>query len=143
MIDYEAIREKAAIQKKDIERALTKYLAKTSETHNLFDSEEANIFPCMCNIREYKMHIRVYICFLLVIACKPTFPPYMNALLPQDQIFDPEDLEYDHKSQEEHQPPRKRLKSENKNENRFQTNDSEENNEAQVKQEETTPELGY
>lgn len=45
MIDYEAIREKAAVQKKDMERALTKFLAKTSLTHNLFDSEEANIFP--------------------------------------------------------------------------------------------------
>lgn len=75
---------------------------------------------------------------LLVIACKPTFPSYLNALLPQDQIFDPEDLEYDHKGHEEHQPPRKRLKSENKSENRSQTNDSEENNEASVKQEETT-----
>lgn len=35
----------------------------------------------------------------LVIATKPTYPPYLSALIPQDQIFDPEDLEYDHKSQ--------------------------------------------
>lgn len=46
VIDYEAIREKAAAQKKDMEKALTKFLAKTNQTHNLFDSEEANIFPC-------------------------------------------------------------------------------------------------
>lgn len=46
MIDYEAIREKAAAQKKDMERALTKFLAKTSQTHNLFDTDDANIFPC-------------------------------------------------------------------------------------------------
>jgi transcription initiation factor TFIID subunit 8 len=79
IIDYESVREKAAIQKKDIEKALTKYLAKTSPTHNLFDTDEANIFP--------------------LIACKPAYPPYLSALIPQDQIFDPEDLEYDHKSQ--------------------------------------------
>ena len=30
-----------------------------------------------------------------VIACKSQFPPYLTALLPQDQIFDPEELEYD------------------------------------------------
>ncbi|CAH1990960.1 unnamed protein product [Acanthoscelides obtectus] len=45
IIDYESVREKAAIQKRDIEKALTKFLAKTSTTHNLFDSDEANIFP--------------------------------------------------------------------------------------------------
>lgn len=51
-----------------------------------------------------------------MIACKPTFPPYLNALLPQDQIFDPEDLDYEHKAPEEQQPqPKKRTKSERKN----------------------------
>ncbi|KAG5890655.1 hypothetical protein JTB14_034943 [Gonioctena quinquepunctata] len=79
IIDYESVREKAAIQKRDIEKALTKFLAKTSPTHNLFDTEEANIFP--------------------LIAGKPTYPPYLSALLPQDQIFDPEDLDFDPKSQ--------------------------------------------
>ncbi|KAJ8974275.1 hypothetical protein NQ317_019814 [Molorchus minor] len=63
IIDYESVREKAAIQKKDIEKALTKFLTKT------------------------------------IIACKPTYPPYLSALLPQDQIFDPEDLDFDPKSQ--------------------------------------------
>lgn len=47
--EYEAIREKAASQKRDIERALTKFLAKTSETHNLFNVEDNQIFP-----REYQ-----------------------------------------------------------------------------------------
>ncbi|VEN34029.1 unnamed protein product [Callosobruchus maculatus] len=79
IIDYESVREKAAVQKRDIEKALTKFLAKTSTTHNLFDSDEANIFP--------------------LIACKPSHPPYLSALLPQDQIFDPEDLDVDPKSQ--------------------------------------------
>lgn len=44
--EYEAIREKAANQKKDIEKALTKFLAKTSETHNLFNTEDNQVFPC-------------------------------------------------------------------------------------------------
>ncbi|GJQ86797.1 putative transcription initiation factor TFIID subunit [Trypoxylus dichotomus] len=98
VIDYEAIREKYAAQKKDMERALTKFLAKTSQIHNLFDSDETNMFP--------------------LIACKPQFPPYLAALLPQDQIFDPEDLEYDPRSQEHHAlPPKKRIKSEPVQEN--------------------------
>lgn len=72
--EYEAIREKAANQKKDIERALTKFLAKTSETHNLFNTEDNTVYP--------------------LIACKPTFPPYLPCLLPTDQVFDFEELEY-------------------------------------------------
>ncbi|CAG9856311.1 unnamed protein product [Phyllotreta striolata] len=79
IIDYESVREKAAIQKRDIEKALTKFLAKTNSTHNLFDTDDSNIFP--------------------LIACKPSTPAYLSALLPQDQIFDPEDLDVDPKSQ--------------------------------------------
>lgn len=45
--EYEAIREKSANQKRDIEKALTRFLAKTApETHNLFDDEESQLFPC-------------------------------------------------------------------------------------------------
>lgn len=71
--EYEAIREKAANQKRDIEKALTKFLSKTSETHSLFDTED-NMFP--------------------LIACKPAFPAYLAALNPTDQVFDFEELEY-------------------------------------------------
>ncbi|XP_017469908.1 PREDICTED: transcription initiation factor TFIID subunit 8-like isoform X4 [Rhagoletis zephyria] len=71
--EYEAIREKAATQKRDVEKALTKFLSKTSETHSLFDNED-NMFP--------------------LIACKPAFPPYLAALNPTDQVFDFEELEY-------------------------------------------------
>lgn len=46
--EYEAIREKAACQKRDIEKALTKFLCKTSETNNLFPTED-NMFPCKCS----------------------------------------------------------------------------------------------
>lgn len=72
--EYEAIREKAANQKRDIEKALTKFLAKTSETHSLFDTEDNQMFP--------------------LIACKPSYPPYLSALNPTDQVFDFEELEY-------------------------------------------------
>ncbi|XP_066586888.1 transcription initiation factor TFIID subunit 8 [Prorops nasuta] len=68
--EYEAIREKAATQKRDIERALTRFIAKTGETHSLFLSEDNSMFP--------------------LISCKPQFPSYLSALLPQDQIFEPE-----------------------------------------------------
>lgn len=68
------IREKAAQQQRDVERALTKFLAKTSEIDTLFDNEENPMFP--------------------LIACKPSFPPYLQALNPSDQIFDFEELEY-------------------------------------------------
>lgn len=44
--EYEAIREKAASQKRDIEKALTRFLAKTSETDCLFASEDNQVFPC-------------------------------------------------------------------------------------------------
>ncbi|XP_055683464.1 transcription initiation factor TFIID subunit 8 [Lutzomyia longipalpis] len=71
--EYEAIREKAATQKKDIEKALTKFLAKTSETQSLFNVED-NVFP--------------------LIACKPAHPSYLAALNPTDQVFDFEELEY-------------------------------------------------
>jgi len=109
VIDYEAIREKYAIQKKDMEKALTKFLCRTNSTHNLFDNDEANIFP--------------------LIACKPTFPPYLSALLPQDQIFDLEDLEYDAKAQIQNQPPRKRIRSESKLDSKMQTDDEDDNHE--------------
>ncbi|XP_020289478.1 transcription initiation factor TFIID subunit 8 [Pseudomyrmex gracilis] len=68
--EYEAIREKAATQKRDIERALTRFIAKTGETHSLFLTEDNSMFP--------------------LIACKPKFPSYISALLPQDQIFEPD-----------------------------------------------------
>lgn len=66
--EYEAIREKAATQKRDIERALTRFIAKTGETHSLFLTEDNSMFP--------------------LIACKPQYPSYLSALLPQDQIFE-------------------------------------------------------
>lgn len=72
--EYEAIREKSAIQKRDVERALTRYVAKTGEQHSLFASaDNNNMFP--------------------LVATKCTEPAYLSALLPRDQVFDPDDLD--------------------------------------------------
>lgn len=92
--EYEAIREKSANQKRDVERALTKFLAKTSaDTHSLFDHEENQMFP-----RKFQRTLLVAhssdSSFVSVIACKPSFPSYIQGLLPSDQIFDWEELEY-------------------------------------------------
>ncbi|KAJ1524857.1 hypothetical protein ONE63_009724 [Megalurothrips usitatus] len=65
--EYEAIREKSAMHKRDLERALCKFITKTNETHSLFQGADEN-YPLM--------------------AMKPKFPPYLDALLPRDQIFD-------------------------------------------------------
>lgn len=43
--EYEAIREKAASQKRDLERALNKFKTKTNETESLFFSLENDVFP--------------------------------------------------------------------------------------------------
>lgn len=91
------------------------------------------IYLGSCNLFSY---IRIT---FLVIACKPTFPPYLNALLPQDQIFDPEDLEYNHKQQEEGGAPRKRIKSERKStEVKMETEEASEVTDLTLKQEDTT-----
>lgn len=93
-----------------------------------FHVRHSLLFSLCCDLRS----------FISVIACKPTFPPYLSALLPQDQIFDPEDLEYDHKAQEE-QPPKKRLKSERRtSEVKTENSDNEQQSAAMIKQEENT-----
>ncbi len=75
--EYEAIREKSATQKRDVERALTRFMAKTCEpslSHTLFPDEQmCLLFP--------------------LIALKLDPNPYLNALLPKDQVFDDEDSE--------------------------------------------------
>jgi transcription initiation factor TFIID subunit 8 len=71
--EYEALREKAAAQKRDIERALTKFVAKTGDTQSLFSTDDVNIFP--------------------LIACKPQAQPFLDALVPKDQVFDEEEEE--------------------------------------------------
>lgn len=81
--EYEAIREKASSQKRDVERALTRFKAKICETdpdHCLFPNEHtSHVFPLISlNVKDQS---------------------YLTALLPFDQIFeDAEDSKHDSKS---------------------------------------------
>lgn len=76
--DYESVREKAASQKRDVERALTRFIAKTGKIHNLFNTEDSNLFP--------------------LISCEKDgegfrLPAYVDALLFKDQLFEEEEIE--------------------------------------------------
>ncbi|KAJ8370237.1 hypothetical protein SKAU_G00102650 [Synaphobranchus kaupii] len=61
--DYQVVREKAASQRRDVERALTRFMAKTGETQSLF-KDDITAFP--------------------LIAARPSSIPYLNALLPSE-----------------------------------------------------------
>jgi len=77
--DYESVREKAASQKRDVERALTRFIAKTGKIHNLFQTDDSNLFPLISCEREEE-GVR--------------FPPYIDALIFKDQIFEEDEREY-------------------------------------------------
>lgn len=68
--EYQVIREKAASQKRDVERALTRFVAKTGNTQSLF-KDDASLFP--------------------LIAVTTQAQPYLSALLPRDQDLDTQD----------------------------------------------------
>ncbi|XP_077401848.1 transcription initiation factor TFIID subunit 8 [Vanacampus margaritifer] len=61
--DYQVVREKAATQRRDVERALTRFMAKTSKTQSLF-KDDITSFP--------------------LIAAQPSAVPYLGALLPSE-----------------------------------------------------------
>lgn len=61
--DYQVVREKAASQRRDVERALTRFMAKTGETESLF-KDDISAFP--------------------LIAAKSSPIPYLSALLPSE-----------------------------------------------------------
>lgn len=48
--EYEAIREKSAIQKHELEKSLIKFLIKTGPTESLFLNQENDCFACKYNI---------------------------------------------------------------------------------------------
>lgn len=74
--EYEAIRDKAASQKRDLERALTRFVAKTCESN-----PGHSLFVHNTNLNKY----------FPLISIQPSPLPFMNALLPKDQIFDDDD----------------------------------------------------
>ncbi|XP_060045798.1 transcription initiation factor TFIID subunit 8 isoform X1 [Erinaceus europaeus] len=61
--DYQVLREKAASQRRDVERALTRFMAKTGKTQSLF-KDDVSTFP--------------------LIAARPFTIPYLTALLPSE-----------------------------------------------------------
>ncbi|KAF7669476.1 hypothetical protein LDENG_00189690 [Lucifuga dentata] len=61
--EYQVVREKAASQRRDVERALTRFMAKTGETQSLF-KDDITAFP--------------------LIAARPSVIPYLSALLPSE-----------------------------------------------------------
>ncbi|KAG2464499.1 transcription initiation factor TFIID subunit 8 [Polypterus senegalus] len=63
ILEYQIVREKAASQRRDVERALTRFMAKTGETQSLF-KDDITAFP--------------------LIAARPSAIPYLNALLPSE-----------------------------------------------------------
>ncbi|XP_076851629.1 transcription initiation factor TFIID subunit 8 isoform X2 [Brachyhypopomus gauderio] len=61
--EYQVVREKAASQRRDVERALTRFMAKTGETQSLF-KDDITTFP--------------------LISARPSTIPYLSALLPSE-----------------------------------------------------------
>lgn len=92
--DYESVREKAANQKRDVERALSKFMAKTSgKTHSLFTTDDTNLFPlisCADNIVHAEFNTNLGADSGETVQV----PAYVNALLFRDQIFEEDDREY-------------------------------------------------
>ncbi|KAJ9599465.1 hypothetical protein L9F63_010052 [Diploptera punctata] len=66
-IEYDVLREKASFQQQCIKKALTKFVARTSDTESYFSSADKNIFP--------------------LIPCQTHNPAYLTALLTSDQLF--------------------------------------------------------
>lgn len=52
------------------------------------------MFPRKFAVSHVLNSVILFINILAVIACKPSFPSYLSALNPSDQIFDWEELEY-------------------------------------------------
>uniref|UniRef100_A0A2P2HXA2 Transcription initiation factor TFIID subunit 8 n=1 Tax=Hirondellea gigas TaxID=1518452 RepID=A0A2P2HXA2_9CRUS len=71
--EYEAIREKAATQKRDIERALTKFATKTNPIESVFIAED----------KEFAL-----------VSVAPSSSQNIDALMPRDQVFEAE-LDYE------------------------------------------------
>lgn len=88
-LDYQTLREKTASQKRDVERALTRFIAKTGETESLF-SDDPYAFPRKSGSSNshgdcWKLIIPKIRFFFSVIANKPKPLPYLDAILPKEQ----------------------------------------------------------
>ncbi|XP_013372235.1 PREDICTED: transcription initiation factor TFIID subunit 8 isoform X2 [Chinchilla lanigera] len=84
--DYQVLREKAASQRRDVERALTRFMAKTGETQSLF-KDDVSTFP--------------------LIAARPFTIPYLTALLPSE--LEMQQMEETDSSEQDEQPDTENL----------------------------------
>ena len=93
--DYESVREKAATQKRDVERALSKFIAKMAKKegkhHSLFNTED-DMFPLISCV-DTTVHAEFNTNLAAEAGDSLQVLPYVNALLFRDQIFE-EELEY-------------------------------------------------
>uniref|UniRef100_A0A8C9C0W9 Transcription initiation factor TFIID subunit 8 n=1 Tax=Phocoena sinus TaxID=42100 RepID=A0A8C9C0W9_PHOSS len=84
--DYQVLREKAASQRRDVERALTRFMAKTGETQSLFKDDVSTF----------------------LIAARPFTIPYLTALLPSElemqQMEETDSSEQDEQTDTENLP---------------------------------------
>lgn len=95
--DYEMVREKAASQKRDVERALTRFIAKTGKIHNLFKTDDNNLFPLISCERD-------------VDSTKTL--PYLSAVLFKDQVFEEDEREFEKKKEKKRKSSEKDLNEE-------------------------------
>ena len=91
------VREKAASQKRDVERALTRFIAKTGKIHNLFKTDDNNLFPLISCERD-------------VDSTKTL--PYLSAVLFKDQVFEEDEREFEKKREKKRKSSEKDLNEE-------------------------------
>ena len=94
--DYESVREKAAGQKRDVERALTRFIAKTGgKSHYLFTKEDTNLFPLIsCVDKTVHAEFNTNLSISADTGESIHVPAYANALIFRDQIFEEDEREY-------------------------------------------------
>lgn len=114
--EYEAIREKASNQKRDLERALTRFMARTGVQncdHSLFpDEQSSQLFPLIpINIKTHT---------------------YLTALLPRDQIFE-DDQQNDRKSEDKKKEEESNQNEDDNDENKDDENENKDENDLNSK----------
>ena len=110
--DYESVREKAASQKRDVERALTRFIAKTcGKTHSLFNHDDTNLFPLISCDPAATRGTVAYSSMAAMTAGPnslqlgpgqeimsanelPPLPSYLSGILFRDQLFEEDEREY-------------------------------------------------
>ena len=110
--DYESVREKAASQKRDVERALTRFIAKTcGKTHSLFNHDDTNLFPLISCDPAATRGTVAYSSMAAMTAGPntlqlgagqeimsanelPPLPSYLSGILFRDQLFEEDEREF-------------------------------------------------